>query len=170
MVNNTPENFNQPKLRPKFELSSKLLPEEIEQRFRNLLDLKKDQFTGKVRKSFVSISLPHKDQHYWSPQLSISFESSENGGSKVNGLFGPRPSVWTMFIFFYSLIAVAIFIINVIGLSRHSLDLPAKILWWNIPLIILFFSLYLIAFSGQRLGRDEMVKLRGFLNECLAED
>ncbi len=123
---------------------------------------------GKINASHIALLIPSKDQHYWSPQLSITFDDHENeSGCIVRGMYGPNPAVWTMFVFIYSLIAFAILVISVVGFSQLSLGKSASILWVVPGLIIAFFSLYLVAYFGQKTGETQMVILHQFLEESI---
>lgn len=123
---------------------------------------------GKINASHIALLIPIKDQHYWSPQLSITFDSVENNsGCIVRGLYGPNPSIWTMFVFFYALIAFAILVISMIGGSQLSLGHSASILWLIPGLIILFLTLFLVAYFGQKKGEEQMVTLHQFVEECI---
>ena len=110
--------------------------------------------------------LPVDQQHYWSPRLTISMEETEDG-TIIRGLYGPRPAVWTMFVFFYALIALAIMVVGTIGLSRLSLDKPGTVLWWIPVLVVIFLSLYLVSYFGQKWSGDQMVVLHEFFEESV---
>jgi hypothetical protein len=133
----------------------------------NLKD-QKANIEGTVLPSFATIYPTKEHQHYWSPQLTLNIEEAE-AGSLVRGLYGPRPSVWTMFIFFYSFIGFATMILSLIGLSLLSLDKDATILWLVPVLILLFMTLYLVAYLGQKFGQRQMIYLHHFLEECLQD-
>ena len=112
-----------------------------------------------------TLSLPLEQQHYWSPQLSLSFED-EQGGTIVRGLFGPRPAVWGMFVFFYSVIGIATLIVATIGFSKLSLGKPSSLLWLVPVLVMVFLSLYLVSFYGQKMGRKQMAILHQFMEKA----
>lgn len=155
------------RIRPRIRVENELPPTLLSEKVKNNL---KDQqkIEGKVLPNFITIYPIEKDQHYWSPQLTITIEETDKG-SLIRGLYGPKPSVWTMFIFFYSFIGFATMIVAMIGLSFWSLDKDASILWWVPALILLFFSLYLVAYLGQKFGQKQMIYLHHFMEECLGE-
>mgnify|MGYP000004362715 CR=1 FL=1 len=119
---------------------------------------------GIVNPAFVTISLPADEQQYWSPQLTITMEETENG-CLLRGLYAPRPTIWTMFVFFYSIIGFSIMTIGIIGLSNLSLNKSGAILWYIPVLVIAFLSFYLVAYFGQRMARNQMIRLHNFLEE-----
>jgi len=101
--------------------------------------------------------------------LQISFEDTEEG-TLMRGLYGPRASVWTMFVFFYSLIGFAIIVVSIVGMSFLSLKKPATILWAIPILILVFLSLYLVSYSGKKMGYDQMVILHCFIEDSTGLD
>lgn len=152
------------RVRPRFQVTSPDTTDDIEERIREGLAAEGAPCVGKVYSGYVSLQLPLEEQHYWSPRLTVTLEELEEG-SLVRGLYGPRPAVWTMFVFFYSLIGFALVIVSIIGMANLSLDKSGAILWLVPVLIIAFLSLYLVAYFGQQKGHDEMVVLHTFLEE-----
>ena len=139
--------------------------EQLLSKIKQALEAENATCTGQVHSRYATVYIPHQDQHYWSPQLSLSVEETDTG-TILRGLYGPRPVVWTMFIFFYSVIGVAILFIGVLGFSYLSLGKDASILW-SIPMLtIVFLSLYLVAHFGQKLGHDQMIILHTFIQEA----
>ena len=53
----------------------------------------------------VFIRFQKKDQHYWSPQLHLEINKKDENSATVHGLFGPNPTIWTMFMFFHFIVA-----------------------------------------------------------------
>lgn len=152
-------------IRPRILVESKLSSSELLDRLKNNL---RDQYKieGKVLPNFATIFPIKEEQHFWSPQLSIVVEEAETG-TLIRGLYGPKPSVWTMFIFIYSFIGFITMIIGLIGLSFISLDKDASILWLVPVLILIFLSLYLVAYLGQKFGHKQMIYLHHFMEECM---
>ncbi|MDC1451284.1 hypothetical protein N8371_02550 [Vicingaceae bacterium] len=112
------------------------------------------------------IHILKQDQHFWFPQLTVTVEEVE-GITEIRGLFGPKPSVWTMFIFFYCIVGFLTIISTMVGLSNLSLDKPAGILWLTPVLILLFLSIYLVSNFGKKLGKDQLVILHNFFEKAL---
>ena len=153
-------------VRPRFKIETSYTSEQLLHQIKEALHHEDAPCTGQVHAHYATIYIPHKDQHYWSPQLTLTLEETENG-SILRGLYGPRPVVWTMFIFFYSLIGVAILFIGVMGLSYLSLGKSSTILWYIPVLALVFLSLWLVAHFGQKLGHDQMVILHTFIENTI---
>ncbi len=165
MNQNVEEHLPAYKVRPRFQVATSYSLEELVEKIQSGLDKEDAPCKGWVHMSGYGKLLIHKeDQHYWSPQLSLTLEEAGKG-SLIRGVYGPREAVWTMFMFIYFVIAFAAVIISIIGMSNLFLGKPGLILWLVPFLILTFLTLFLVAFIGQRLGRDQMVTLHNFLEE-----
>ncbi|HCM75667.1 MAG TPA: hypothetical protein DIS90_04760 [Cytophagales bacterium] len=153
------------RVRPRFKIESEFSVETLKKKIEEGLGQEQAPCTGSVNPGYITLYIPQKDQHYWSPQLNLTFEETEKG-SLIRGLYGPRPVVWTMFVFFYSIIGLAILFIGVLGLSYWMLGKSTSILWLEPILILIFLSLYLVAYSGQKLGEKQMIILHDFIVKC----
>ena len=155
------------RVRPRFEIETEYTPNDLANLIKAALHSDNAPCKGRIKHGYATLYLPNEDRHYWSPELTLTIEETENGGSLLRGLYGPRPAVWTMFVFFYSLIGFAIMVIGIVGLSNLSLERSGTILWLIPVLVLAFLTLYLVAFFGQRVGREQMVVLHGFVEGCL---
>lgn len=151
-------------IRPRFKVETTQSIQDLVAKIDAKLKDENSPCKGHVYAGYAKLYIPIELQHYWSPQLTVTFETVDKK-SILRGMYGPRPTVWTMFIFFYALIAFLLVIVLVIGLSYWSLGKSITILWFVPVLLGVFFSLYFVAYSGQKLGRDEMVTLHHFLED-----
>lgn len=158
-----------PHVRPRFKIVTPKKEAEIAQSFRDQLARSDSGCTASINPGFISVFIPQAKQHYWSPQLSMTIESTEEG-QVIRGLYGPRPGIWTMFVFFYFIIGLLLVFISIIGFSNRSLGLPAGILWWVPALVVIFFSLYVVSRIGERLGREQMYILSNLAEAALAQE
>jgi hypothetical protein len=164
MQQTPPDLLHLPHVRPRFDCETSLSVDEISKRIQSGLDQPDAPCKGRVSSGFISLWLPAEDQHYWSPQLHMTVEESERG-SHIRGLYGPRPSVWTLFVFIYAILGFSTVVVAIIGLSQRSLGLSAGILWLVPVLAILFGSIYATSYFGQRLGHEQMDVLHDFLSD-----
>ncbi|MBM4393899.1 MAG: hypothetical protein FJ090_22460 [Deltaproteobacteria bacterium] len=56
-------------------------------------------------RDFFVLTVPETEQHLWSPWLTVEV-SPQDTGSLIHGRFGPHPTVWTGFAFFYLILSV----------------------------------------------------------------
>lgn len=153
-------------IRPRFQHLSDLPPAQVLRHLEEALAEEDAPVNGLVIDQHVYLRIPYADQHFWSPQLSLEVEESETG-SQINGLFGPRESVWLMYLFFYALLGFLIMIVAIMGFSQWNLGLSARILWALPVLFLLLLLAYLTARAGQKLGRDEMNTLYDFFRRSV---
>ncbi len=75
-----------------------------------------------------------------------------------------------MFVLFYSIIGFAALILLVVGMSYMTLG-KGMALFWGFPLLaIIFLSLYLVAYFGQKKSHHQMIKLHRFFEEVIKSD
>ena len=153
-------------LRPRFRKTAPLSIAEITGLLHEALKADDAPFTGRVLNEFVVLRILPRDQHYWSPELTLQLHKAEDG-TLIRGLFGPRPAVWTMFAAFYVFALFLSLIALLFGLSQWSLDMTPYGLWLlPIPLGLVLIA-YIISQVGQRLGRGQMEELYGFVGKVL---
>lgn len=156
------------RIRPRIRIEAEESPEQLYRSIKEQLAKPDIECEGQVLPGFATFYPKESDQHYWSPQLTIHFEKSEKG-SLIRGLYGPKPSVWTMFMFFYSFIGFVTMIAAMVSLSYWSLG-EQSLIFWSVPILILtFLSLFLVAYLGQKFGHQQIVSIHRFLEECVRE-
>jgi len=151
-------------IRPRFKVLTPMPAQEIAERLRVKLKEIDSPCTGEAHARYANIKIPLPDQHYWSPQLSITMEESEEG-TVVRGLYGPRPAVWTMFVFFYAAIGFAVMVITAIAMAMWMMG-KSVMFFWSVPvLIFIFLSIYHVAYIGKKKGHAESEILHRFFTE-----
>ncbi len=111
--------------------------------------------------------MPQKDEHFWSPQLHVEIEK-EDDVTVVKGILGPKPKIWTFFMFLHFAVAVAFFVFFVIAYSRWSLDQEntfSMVMCLLMPVI--WVALYFFGQLGKKFGYAQMVGLHNLLQEAL---
>lgn len=85
-------------LRPRFSLELNALPENVLYAFEEVANTQEDFIISCVD-DHVFIRIPKHKQHFWSPQLHLEIYKIEQQPTVLKGLFGPKPTVWTLFMF-----------------------------------------------------------------------
>ena len=164
-MNQAPENrFSTRQVRPRFKIETPFSVEDLTGKIKSGLDQQDAPCKGRFVYGHVTLYLPPQEQHYWSPQLDLTLEESDKG-SILRGMYGPRPIVWTMFVFFYSVIGFSALVVTVLGLSYLSLGRSVAILWLVPVLVAAFFTLYLVANFGKKMAQDQVMTLHKFMKE-----
>jgi hypothetical protein len=153
-------------VRPRFKIQTEVSVDDVLTKIGDALKADNPKCIGKVNHNFITLNIPIVEQHYWSPQLALTVDT-EDDKTTIRGVYSPRPTVWTMFVFFYSIIGLAIMVLGTLGLSYLMLDKPADVFWWVLVLIVVFLSLYMVSYFGQRMGHSQMETLHHFFEESV---
>jgi hypothetical protein len=143
-------------------------PEEFEELIRELLLMEDAPCIGKIRRGHLRLFILSDEQHYWSPQLGISYEEHEKG-TLVRGLYGPRPSLWAMFFYGYAICSLIALFTGMWGLALFTMGKSAWPLWFVLIAAICAVILYLIAQTGQKLGAEQTFTLHHFFEDAVGE-
>ena len=153
-------------LRPRVRIVTKNSPQAVlEQINEKLIDQKTD-LQGQVVQEHAFIRIPEEKQHYWSPELHV-WAREQDGETIVYGVMGPKPKIWTMFMFLYTGVLTMAFFSISYGIIQLMLGIKADFLW-SIPIGLLAIALvYAAAKYGQYKGREQMGLLKGFLESSV---
>ena len=113
-----------------------------------------DGIYGRIVNNHITLDIVGKEVHYWSPQLSFRVEPDDEdaNSSIVSGLIGPRPGVWTLFMFIYFLVGILGFFISSFGVSRMMLGEYSHFIL-AFPIAILFMlTAYRVGKYGEKTG------------------
>ena len=90
--------------------------------------------------------------------------------SLVRGIIGPKPNVWTMFMFIYFGIGIVGLFGSSYGLSKLTLGKESTLFVWAFPIALLLMSTaYFASKSGERLGSDQINLLKTFFRDSWKE-
>jgi len=163
------EYLNKILLKPRFSIEINETKEQILSKFIDKLNHEDCAYSRKISGNHIFIDLPKEQLQLWSPQLSISVES-ENTGSRLRGLFAPKPSVWTFFMFLHFVVAIAFLIFSAMTYANYVAKNEYS-LWFGLMLlcIVLWFVLYAAGQLGKHKAKYQMEDLKVFLKDCLVE-
>lgn len=157
-------------------------PIELRVRFTKFSDKSFSEILEQVSrwKKDTSFKYPikHIDEHIWiqipksqkkmhSPHLHLEL-FPKNKGTEVSGLFGPDPSLWTMFMFLHFFLALLFIILGIWGYSSWSLGkdfLPQLTVMLVIGLI--WMGLYFFARFNRNKGKSQAIELDQIMRKLL---
>ena len=164
------EKKNRILLKPRFrmELDNKSVDEILES-FKNNLAKDSCKYCSKISGNHIFLDIPEEENHFWSPQLQVEVvKDKTNNKTIVKGILGPKPQIWTMFMFFHFVIAILFVVFFVWFYTNWSLDKDYK--FQEIMLLILpilSVLLYFFGQSGKRFAYNQMVELDDFLMKTI---
>ena len=116
----------------------------------------------------VFIKFPKHKQHFWSPQLHLEINEVDKNTSLLHGLFGPNPTVWTMFIFFHFIVAGLFLAFGIWAYTNWSLKNSYAIqVSLMLLMVIIWIVLYFAGSIGKASSKNEMYSLNNFMNKIL---
>ena len=119
------------RLRPRYRITSSLSSKEVLEKIQKKLYSNEFPFTGQTIQEHAFIRILEKDQHYWSPELHVWIRE-QDGEIIIYGVTGPKPKIWTMFMFFYTAVLTLWFFGSSYGIIQLMLGIKADFLW-SIP-------------------------------------
>ena len=155
-------------LRPRFEIDVEESEQGLMQRFRTNLNADDCNYSNKIVDQHIVIDVPFDEDHFWSPQLHIEIVKGETSVSIVKGLFGPKPQVWTLFIFLHFAVGISFLIFLTLLYVRWSFE--GSLVFPTIMIIVLpiiWVILYLTGRLGKRKGKKQMEELHHFILQTL---
>lgn len=155
-------------LRPRFKMEFKESDAVLISKFKNKLNKGDCKYCVKVVDGHVVIDIPKEENYFWSPQLNIEIEKVEDGKTIVKGLFGPKPTVWTLFMFFHFAVAVAFIGFSVMAYVQWSLKTDnsfALIMVLGLPAV--WILMYFLGRIGKSKGNQQMDDLYQFMMKTL---
>lgn len=154
-------------LRPRFQLERKSNNEVLLNAFEKT---ERPPFIIKRLDDHVFIKFNKQEVHFWSPQLQLEIIEKEEGGSRLYGLFGPNPTLWTFFMFLHFGVGTFFVIFGIWAYSSAALDKPYG---WQLSimglLVVLWFVLYAFGRAGKKKGKSQMQALYSFMEDILAK-
>ena len=157
-------------LRPRFKIDFNSDNETLLSYFENTKKTQSEFIITRVD-DHVFIRLPKHEQHFWSPQLHLEIMDKGNNTSTLYGLFGPNPTVWTMFIFLHFVVAGFFIAFGIWAYTNWSLGRDYTIQVFTVILtLIIWFVLYFAGRIGRSKGKPEMQRLHQFMKETLKDE
>ena len=154
-------------LRPRFKFDVDTNNEKILKGFEDSKTIQSDFIVTRVD-DHVFIKFPKEKQHFWSPQLQLEINEKEKDSATIHGLFGPNPTVWTMFMFFHFIVAGLFIGLGIWTYTNATLGSSYAIqLFLTLMMVAFWFVLYFAGRMGKAKGKPEMYELHGFMKETL---
>lgn len=123
------------------------------------VEAEEERIRVKTFPDYLTLVIPDEDQHFWSPQLNLSLDPSESGGTKVTGTYGPNTNVWSMYLYGYLTGFCFALVSTVFGISKWIVS------GWTLGFYLIGASyailivLYLSAQIGQKLAAQQTFEL-----------
>jgi hypothetical protein len=166
LITTMTKHSNNLRLRPRFKIEIPMAPEQAVHNLREVYSKNPSTCILDFVSNHITLKIPAAQQRYWSPQMQLELEPTPTG-TLIRGLIGPKPGIWTMFVFFYSGIGFLTMLGAMFGLSQMMLKMSPWALW-SVPVgLFIIFCLYLISHIGQQLSKDQIGFLHDYLDSAI---
>lgn len=146
-------------IRPRFTQTLDLAMEEAHARLARAVEAGADPCEMKVFPGFICLRIPEQDRHFWSPRLNLEFEGTQDGKTRIEGIYGPNANVWGLFLYGYLLTGTFGLFSGIFGLAQCLIGKHPWALWIFGAMLALALALYLVAQFGQKLGAQQTFRL-----------
>ena len=151
-------------MQPTFRVEVALPPDDALEKLRRAI--RSPELTGLAESAgpCLDFKIEPEDRRVWSPHLSVQLsdaaEDQATPATELFGRFGPRPDIWTMFMCVY-FGAVFVRMVGVtFGYAQWAIgQSPWGLLGAPAGLAVVA-TLHALSLAGQRLGADQMRRLR----------
>jgi len=120
------------------------------------------QATGLEVKTFpgmIGLHIPEPHRRQWSPRLFLSLEATAEGGTRIEGIYGPEIEIWSVFLYGYLITGLLGTFSGILGFAQRALGYYPWGLWVLGGMVLLAGLLYLFAQMGQKLGAWQTFQL-----------
>ena len=157
-------------LRPRFKFDMDMSHENLLHLFESKKKSQSDFIITRVD-DHVFIKFPKHTQHFWSPQLHLEINESGKKKSIVYGLFGPNPTVWTMFMFLHFVVAGLFIAFGIWAYTNATLGSAYAVqLGMALMMVAFWFVLYFAGRLGRTKGKPEMEALFKFMRKTILSE
>ena len=155
-------------LRPRFKIFVKEDGFKLIKKFEEKQNSSNCKFIIKIVDNHIVLDILKDESKFWSPQLAIEIEQHKPKESLIKGLFGPKPHIWTFFIFIHFAIALAFIGFCTLAYVQYSLkESYSFALTVSLLMPLLWFVMYFIGRWGKHKSLEQMLALHNFMMNTL---
>jgi len=157
-------------LRPRFSIDLDANKDKILQTFSDAFKKENDKISGNIVDGHIFLAIDKKNDHFWSPQLHLEIVEKTSETCILKGLFGPKPQVWTLFMFIHFVIGFTFLVFCVVLYTRVSLNTSLFFpILMMIILPLVWILLYFLGKIGKSTGKHQMNHLYDFMLKVIYE-
>ena len=155
------------KFRPRFRIETSLPEKEVAEKVKaKLVSDNPHRFESTIVDGHLILKINRNKKHFWSPQMDVSLSPlEEEEGTLIRCLLAPQPSVWTMFMFFYTAAGFGAFVGMMIAMSQWTLEREMWGLWVILVSAVIGVALFFVAQFGKGISKEEMHVMKDFITD-----
>ena len=140
----------------------------IRQKFENYKNNGTSDCHIKIKHNHIWMNISEGKREYWSPHLHLELEPKDDNGTHIRGLFGPEPTLWTLFMFLHFMVAGIFVFYGGIAYSDYILKNSTTGDYTVMALMVFaWFLLYVIAKQIRSNGEKQMNDIEKVFSEII---
>lgn len=159
--------LNKVLLKPRFKEEMSISKGDLLKKISETLNEEKHPYRTKLVGNNLIIDVPELEESFWSPQLHAEIEE-DSEKTIIKGVFGPKPQVWTFFMFIHFAIAIAFIVFFVMAYTQYSLKQDYDFaLIMCIAMPVLWIIMYFGGQYGKKKSHKQMVEIDLFFRQLV---
>jgi hypothetical protein len=147
------------RIRPRFEQVVSQSPAAVREQILVSLRQHSPELVVKDFPGFIGIHLPDQDRRNWSPRLFLSLDPAPQGGTKIEGIYGPEIEIWSVFLYGYIATGMLGTFAGILGGAQLFIESYPWGFWVCGGMAFIALLLYLFAQLGQKFGAWQTFRL-----------
>lgn len=111
-----------------------------------------DDLEIKIFQGMIGLHIPEAERRYWSPRLFLNFEPTPDGGTRIEGIYGPEIEIWSVFLYGYLLTGLIGTFAAIFGCAQLVVKNYPWGFWIVGTMAVIAALLYFGAQLGQKFG------------------
>jgi hypothetical protein len=141
---------------------------DLSNKFATYAKTKPTDYGIKTRGDHIYLNIKGARKSYYSPDLHLELEAKNENETRIRDLFGPDPTLWTLFMFLHFVIAGIFLIFCGFAYSNSVLNQSFTFDLGELSaMVICWFLLYFIAKQIRNKGNDQMHELEKLFLEII---
>jgi hypothetical protein len=163
------ETDNQVKLRLRFYKDVNENIDVIRTKFEESKFIQPEDYSIKVNENHIWFNIVGNNKHYYSPHLHLELEEKSEKETHIRALFGPDPTLWTLFMFLHFVVAGIFIIFGMFAYSNLTLKEPITLdIVVMVLMIAVWVLLYVVARQIRHSGIPQMNELELLFEKILS--
>jgi hypothetical protein len=147
------------RIRPRFSHTIGLSRDAVREKILRSLAAHTPGLEVKAFPQFIGLHIAAQDRRYWSPRLFLSLESTPEGATRIEGIYGPESEIWTLFLYGYLITGMLGTFSGILGGAQLLIDAEPWGFYVTGSMAVIAGGLYLAAQLGQKLGAWQTFQL-----------
>lgn len=156
------------RVRPRFRVRVAAGAVEAQARLAAALAGRGDGVEVRAFPGLIGLHVTEEARHRWSPRLMLNFEPAADGSTWIEGIYGPEPEVWSVFLYGYLCSGMGGVFSAILGGAQLFTGGEGWAFAITAAAALLAGGLYVAAQLGQKLGAGDTLRLHRAWEEALA--